>query len=105
MISTYLRDLLCRCLFLFDAVPRYGRLYTTVVIPIFDDVDDVTRQTGNIYRISEPTWAWWRKGYWGSNLLNRLGWLDAYIKEESQVGPNVPSDAEASPENPASPKM
>lgn len=61
---------LCRVILVLDRIPRYGRTYTLLAAP--HDVEEK-------YTFSKARWGFERRGYWGFNLLDRIGWLDQFI--------------------------
>lgn len=58
----------CRSILLLDRIPRYGRFYEAI-------------STNGRVLWSEAKWKFWRRGFWGINILDRVGWLDLFIME------------------------
>lgn len=59
---------MCRAILLLDRFPRYGRFYEAI-------------STDGRILWSEVKWKFWRHGFWGINILDRVGWLDLFIRE------------------------
>lgn len=53
----------CRLLLLLDRIPRYGRVYRIRPLP------------------EAKEWMFMKRGLWGFYLLDRLNWLDLFIRE------------------------
>jgi len=66
----------CHCVTYLNYIPRYGRYYR--LIPPAERVkeDDL---------FDPVQWAWRRHGWWGMNILDRMGLMWKYIDETNPV--------------------
>lgn len=60
----------CRSILLLDRFPRYGRVYEAI-------------STNGRVLWSEAKWKFWKHGFWGFYFLDRVGWLDLFIREDN----------------------
>lgn len=57
--------LFCRVILYLDYIPRYGRYYRVLGDGLFGPTE----------------WKFWKRGYWGTNILDKLGLLDRIIDQ------------------------
>lgn len=57
----------CWLILLLDRIPRYGRVYEY--------------RPGNPDGTPKKLWLYQKRGLWGFYLLDRLNWLDLFIRE------------------------